>query len=336
MTDAGAQIPAVVEIDHSFFKAFDNAHFRMSAPPDEKPVFSAMLGEQEVALPLTGIIRELSLEEGDPLRIMVETIGKSLKFVSVLRAGDEVPAEVRTGEASWESGADHLEIASQRLTMQLVTWVSGRETMITDPLELQQLLEDPSTKDKVNEAFKEAADKLGLDDPDEVTTMVESFAEELAYVEALRSRFSHIRALFKSLTVLRQSYRDQNSVIDEIDPVVRLMKKPVADFQTKFDLADAQTGEIMSVLSKLDVQRDYIRDMRDELFARFEAWQPIVDQWHGVNPLDPPQGFNVGNALRDLYQFLAQRYLEADEWILMTSPKNSENGEMRYGGVMTW
>lgn len=335
MTDAGVQIPAVVELEHNFFKAFEDSHFRTSAPPDEKPVFSAMLGDQEVSLPLTGIIRELNLEEEDPLRIMIETIGKSLRFVSVLRPGDAVPAEVRTGEASWEAGVDHLEIANQRLTMQLVTWVSGRETMITDPSELQQLLEDPSTKQKVNEAFREAADRLGLDDPDEVTTMVESFAEELSYVEALRSRFSHIRALFKSLTILRQSYRDQNSVVDEIDPVVRLMKKPVADFQTKFDLIDAQTGEIMTVLSKLDVQRDYIRDVRDELFARFEAWQEIVDQWHGVDPLDP-QDFNIGNGLRDLYQFLAQRYLEADEWILMTAPKGGEKGELRYGGVMTW
>ena len=250
MTDAGAQIPAVVELEHNFFKAFDDSYFRISAPPEEKPVYCAMLGDQEVSLPLGGIIRELNLEEDDPLWIMIETINKSLQFVNVLRPGDDVPAEVRTGDASWEADADHLKIAHQRLTMQLVTWVSGQESMITDPLELQQLLDDPETKQKVNDAFREAADRLGLEDPDEVATMVESFAVELSYVEALRERFGHVRRLFNSLTVLRKSYREQNSMVDEIDPVLRLMKKPVADFQSSFELIDAQTGEMSRSMLK--------------------------------------------------------------------------------------
>ena len=335
MTDAGPQIPAVVELEHKFFKAFNDGYFRTSAPPEEKPVFCAKLGDQEVLLPLGGIVRELNLEEEAPLRIMLETIAKSLRFVTVLRVGDAIPAEVQTGDASWEAAPNHLEIAHQRLTMQLVTWVSGREAMITDPLELQQLLDDPDTKQKITDSFRAAADQLGLADPDDVATMVEEFAVELSYVEALRERYGHIRTLFNNLTVLRQSYSRQNSVIDEIDPILRLMKKPVSDFQTSFDLSDAQTGEIMTVLSKLDTQRDYVRDLRDELYVRFEAWQEIIDQWHGVDALDP-QDFNIGNALRDLYRFLAQRYMEADEWILMTSPKDASVGELRYGGVMTW
>ena len=335
MTDAGVQIPAVIEVEHGFFKAFNDPYFRTSAPPDEQPVFCAMLGDQEVSLPLGGIIRELSLEDDDPLRIMLETVAKSLRFVTALHFGDDVPAEVRTGEASWEPGADHLLIAHQRLTMQLVTWVSGRETMIIDPSELKQLFDDPANKQKVSDAFAEAASQLELSGSDEVATLVEGFAEELSYVEALRERFGHIRELFEKLVNLRKSYKDQNSIVDDIDPVLRLMKKPVAVFQAKFDLIDAQTGEIMAVLSKLDAQREYVRELRDELFVRFEAWQEIIDQWHGVDPIYP-QEFNIGNGLRDLYRFLAQRYMETDDWILMTSLKESGNGNLRYGGVMTW
>jgi len=295
----------------------------------------ANLGDQEVLLSLGGIARELELEEGDPLRVMLDTVAKSLQFVSALRPGDEIPAEVRTGEASWEAGADHLEIARQRLTMQLVTWVSGRETMITDPVELQQLFDDPSTKQKISDSFTEAAERLGVAGQEEVANMVEDFAVELSYVEALRERYIQIRNLFQKMEILRKNFQDQNSVIDEIDPVLRLMRKPVADFQNRFDLIDAQTSEIMTVLSKLDVQRDYVRGLRDELYARFEAWREIVVQWDGVDPLYP-QDFNVSNGLRDLYRFLAQRYMAADEWVLMAA-LNEENGaQNRYGGVMTW
>ena len=91
----------------------------------------------------------------------------------------------------------------------------------------------------------------------------------------------------------------------------------------------------MTVLSKLDTQRDYVRDVRNDLYVRVEAWQEIVDKWRGVDPLYP-QDFNIGNGLRELYRFLAQRYMEADEWILMTSPKGAGNGDFHYGGVMTW
>jgi len=335
VTDAEAQIPAVVELEHKFFKVFADPYFRISDPPEEKPVLCAMLGDQEVLLSLGGIARELELEADDPLQLMLNTVAKSLRFVTVLRPGDAIPAEVLTGEASWEAGVDHLNLARQRLTIQLVTWVSGRETMITDPYELQQLFDDPSTKQKITDAFNEAAARLGVAGQEEVANMVEGFAVELSYVEALRERYVQIRDLFQKMNVLRKNYHDQNSIIDEIDPVIRLMKKPVADFQSSFDLIDAQTGEIMTVLSKLDVQRDYVRDLRNDLYIRFEAWREIVDQWDGVDPLYP-QGFNIANGLRDLYRFLALRYMAADEWVLMTALKDDGSAQFRYGGVMTW
>lgn len=335
MSDGETPIPEVVELEHKFFNVFTDPHFRNAPPPREQPMLCATLGDQEVLLPIGGIIRELALADGDPLRVMLETIAKSLRFVSALQPGDPIPAEVRTGEASWEAAEKHMEIARQRLTMQLVTWVSGREEMITDPAELHQLFEDPETRQKVSDAFSEAAQRLGLADKDEVANMVESFAVELSYVEALRERFAGIKSLFEKILTLRKSYRDRNSIIDEIEPVVRLMKKPVGDFQTNFDLIDAQTGEIMTVLSKLDAQREYVRDLRNDLYVRFEAWQEIVDAWRDVDPLYP-QDFNIGNALRDLYRFLAQRYMEADEWVLMASLRDEDQGKMRYGGVMTW
>jgi len=242
---------------------------------------------------------------------------------------------LRTGDASWEAGADHLQVANQRLTMQLVTWASGRESMITDPCKLQQLLDDPGTKQKVTDAFRKAADQLRLDDPDEVAKMVENFAEELAYVEALRERFGQVHQLFQSLNKLRKSYLDQNGLVHEIDPVLRLMKKPIADYQSRFSRIDAQTGNILTVLSNLDVQRDYVSGVRNEMYVRLEAWQEIIERWRGVNPLYP-QDFNIGKGLRDLYRFLAQRYMEVDEWILMTSAKDTANSNLRYGGVMMW
>jgi hypothetical protein len=333
MNDAGAPIPDIVEIEHRFFKAFDDPYFRLSAPPNEKPIFCAKLGEQEVSLPLDGIIRELALEEDNPLRIMIQTIGKSLKFVTVLQFGDEVPAEIRNGDASWETEAKHFKIAQQKLTMQLVTWASGRESRVTDPEELQQFFDDPATKQKTNDAFSKAAEQLGLKDSDEVVKMVEDFALDLSYIEALRERFVQIVDLSSKLATLRKSYSQKNKLIDEIDPVLRLIKKPVADFRSGLEKVDVLTDAIITTLRQLDVGRERVRDIRNDLYVRIESWREIIDLWTGINPLDLQQ-FDAVNAVRNLHRFLAQRYLEVDEWVLLLKDNSAKgNG---YGGVMTW
>jgi hypothetical protein len=244
-----------------------------------------------------------------------------------------VPAELRNGKASWETDAKHLKIAQQKLKMQLVTWVSGRELRVSDPEELQRFFDDSATMQRTTEAFNKAAEQLGLEDPDEVVNMIEDFAVELSYIEVLNERFNQIAKLQLKLGSLRQSYSQQNKFIDEIDPVLRLIKKPVADFRSGLEKVDVQTDAIMTALKQLDVRRDVVRDVRNDLYVRIEAWRDIIDLWSDVDPEDS-QEIDVVKAIRDLYRFLAQRYLDVDEWVLMFK----ENGEIgnRYGGTMTW
>jgi hypothetical protein len=49
-----------------------------------------------------------------------------------------------------------------------------------------------------------------------------------------------------------------------------------------------------------------------------------------------PQDFNIANGLRDLYRFLAQRYMAAEEWVLMVALNDDNGTHHRYGGVMVW
>ncbi len=213
--------------------------------------------------------------------------------------------------------------------------MSGRESLITDPLELQQLFDDPATRQKVNDAFGEAAQRLGYDDPDEVARIVESFADELAYIEGLRARYAEVRAVYEKIRALRRKFRDQMAMIVEIDPILRLMKAPVEQFAQSFELVDAQTSEIMSVLSRVDTLRQYVREVRDDLYVRLLAWADVTGAWLELDP-DDPHAFSVTAMLRELYRFLAPRYMTADEWVLMSAPKDDDKENKRLGGVMVW
>ena len=330
MSDAQQAIPEIVELSHAFFKPFSDPHFRMSGSAGEQPVFSGQLGEQSIALPLKGIARELGIDENSKDGVMLVAVREALRYVTMLHFGDLMPAEMLTGNASWELEARHRDFSRQRVTMQLVSWLSGKEALITDPLELQQLFDDPGTKQKINDAFAEAARELGVADKEEVTQKVEILAEELAYIEALRDQFKAICSIEEKLVAFRQQFRNKASLVAEIDPILRLIGVPTKMLLATFDLVDAQTGEIMAVLKNLDAQTEYIREQRNDLHCRLMAWNDILKAWENIEPGTEP--YAMTDLLRDLYRFLAPRFMPVDKWVLVHAAETKE----KISTAMTW
>ena len=246
--------------------------------------------------------------------------------------------------ASWALAPRHKTIAYQRVSLQLVNWMSGTDEMITDPDQLLQLAEDPAIKKSINAAFGEVAERMGYgrDHKESVVKHVEELAEELAYIEALRDRFRRIKMMESKIQELRRLYGRERSVLEIADQVARLGERAVADFNAMFLEVDAQTGEILPVLKNLAAQIPYIRDKRDELHIRLMAWDEILDRWQHVEMRihrDNP------NLLRDTYKFLAPRFMMVQEWVLVTqlhAPGGKAAGQTgaaagkKMGSTMIW
>ena len=131
------------------------------------------LGGEEVILPLRGIRREFKIEEETPDDEMLELVSNGLDYVKALMPGDDLPPELLTGEASWEISDTHSQVAKQRISMQLVSWMSGEENLISDPEQLIQIADDPGVKEKINNAFNQAAEKIDADDANMVVDLIE-------------------------------------------------------------------------------------------------------------------------------------------------------------------
>ncbi|MGY8959837.1 MAG: hypothetical protein ACKVKG_10000, partial [Alphaproteobacteria bacterium] len=160
----------------------------------------------------------------------------------------------------------HKMFAYQRLSMQLVSWMSGGDEMqVTDPEQLLQIADDPATKAKITDAFNAAAKSLGFGDGDgeEVITRIEQLAEEICFIETLREKFREIIAIEGKLKKLKIVYGREQSVQDLLTPVTQLTVAARGEFEMKFDDIDGQTGEIISVLKNIDAQRLFIRQSRD-------------------------------------------------------------------------
>lgn len=214
-----------IVFDNKVFSRMEGSYFRKSEQSNE-PVFVVSLGGEEVTLPFKGLSREFGIEPTSHDDKMLRMIVESLDFVNFLVLGDNIPKEILTGEASWEVTEEHRRVAYQRLSMQLVAWMSGgEENQVTDPEQLLQIADDPATKQKVSAAFDEAAKSLGYGDgeTEKVIEDIEELAEEIAFIETLREKFRDVQMMEDKLKKLKTVFGRERSVQDLITPVARLI-----------------------------------------------------------------------------------------------------------------
>lgn len=336
-----------IRLDHWFFHKMEDVHFQLSGV-DQEPTLIAKYTKNDVVLAIRGIMKEFSIAEDSPDGQMLMMISKGLRYVKGLRIGDPLPKEITTREASWALSPKHREIAYQRVSLQLVNWMSGGDTMITDPEELLQIANDPAIRKNINTAFGEAAEKLGYgrDNKEAVVKHVEDLATELAYIEALRDRYRRVKVMEEKIQELRRLYAREKSVLEIADQVARLGDRAVKEFDKLFLEIDAQTGEILSVLRNLNAQVPYIRDKRDEIHIRLMAWDELLDRWKAAR-MEPNK--ENPNLLRDTYKFLAPRFMVVQEWVLMTKLQEHNTAQIKamsqmggtgshkkLGGQMKW
>lgn len=334
--EAGTNTPLddnVVGFEHKFFQSFEDIYFRLTDTGEAVAVIK--MASNEAVLGFEGIKREFSLTNDSHDGSMLDRVAEGLQFVRGLRMGDKLPKEILTREASWEPSERHLRIAHQRLTMQLVTWLTGNEHIFTSSEELMQIADDPQVKKNIQLAFSEAAEALGLgrDKREEVVRYIEILAKELAYIEAERDIYAEIKRIDDKVQGLRRLYSSDRGMIDTTDQVARLSQRALKVFQDYFDQVDAQTGEILAMLKNIDNQIEYIRKVRDELFRRLLPWEDIIPVWKTVFVVKSED--NIVR-IRDLYQFLAPRFMQVNEWVLVTKRGFEQGKKKPMGGVMRW
>lgn len=299
------------DFEHKVF-AISGAFFSVD-PGEKKPVLNITLGDLKASLTFTTLRESFGLaEDGHDVKLL-DVVAKGLKFVKIIMPGEQIPGELLDGRASWAVEDRHRLIARGRITVQLVSWVTGHEMIVVEASELEQIVEDPGTKERLKTAFQEIAKKLGVTEnaEDTITNMVGSLAQELSYIEALRDRFLHIRALSGNLAKAAQIYRTDRALVSEISRMQGLLKKPLTGYDSIFEQADAQTGEIVGALKSFDTTVHFIRKIRDDLRARLLDWEDLLRAWEET-PVEKSQ--KLEQMLKQTYRFLATNFIETKVW----------------------
>lgn len=302
---------------HKVFSIKD-AVFKLSST--EEPLFHVNLGDLKCGISVPSMRNEFGIQPDSDDGKLLALIEKALRFAKEIRPGDSIPKEILDGTCSWSVQDRHRKIAHNRMTVQLASWLSGGQADINDAAQLDKIASDPETKQRVQKAFAEAAEKIGLgrERAAEVIDRFETLARELAYIEALRERFQHVRLIMVKLSEMGQLYKTERAITEELVRVQMLMRNPDAEFQNDFGLVDAHTSEILTMLKKLDMQIAFIRANRDDLHYKLMKWDDLIGKWEGVKM---ERSEALENLMRATYRFVAQHYPVRSNWQLQNKKR---------------
>ncbi len=282
-----------------------------------KPKFLRPLGDDMAAIALTSLRQEFGIAEDSSDGQLLDIVAKSLKYVQEIRPNDSVPQEILDGSASWSVEERHRTAAHARIKIQLATLLTGREDQVIESDQIEQLVDDPEIKRRVQKAFRLVAEKLGLppEKKQEVINKIQQIGHELSFIEGLRERFTSITDIPPKLERLSKFYGNQTTTREELDRVKVLLRDAIEDIETVFDMVDAQTCEILTVLRSFDLHIGHIREARDDLHRRFMDWDEIIEPWKSEAGTE--RGDEVEQLIKQTYQLLAQKFAQAQEWALV-------------------
>lgn len=283
------------------------------------PIFQVALGDLHGVIEIAALQNEFNIgpdtHDGKLLGLAVA----GLRYVPDIKPGDSIPSEVLTGKASWSVKDKHRKIAEQRLQIQLLSWVSGKETVITDPVEIGNFLAQIENRDKLRSAFREAAVVLGFgaSNVEEVVKLLELLAREVCYIEGLRDRFAMVQMIVKRLAELAKSYGNDPNAKLELRRIQALVGTGIKEYSNLFLEVDGQTAEIIAALKTLERQISYIRKSRDDLHFLLMQWEPHIRSFENLPGRRTPESDKATSAL---YRFLAPRFTEGKSLL-----KNRQN-----------
>jgi len=330
------RLAKTVAFQHSFFSTFPNTQFRMDSD-NRVPVVAFEMAEQQAILPFDGVKREFQISEYTEDGVMLNAVAQALKFVSLLKVGDSIPAEVLGGNLDGTFQPQNLEAAKQRITAELVGWNLSAEVPRSDPALMRGFVAQYVDDETVRYSLLRLAAHFGFaaDGASRLADTIDKIAHETAYIEALRERCSVVGGLGNKLVTYRRDFAGYPAVTWEVDPVIRLIRESMRTYRGKFEEVDNLLGEIVTLFGDFASVRGILLNAREDLLQRMIPWDAVTREWNEL-PLKDLDTFEVIPRLRELYRFLAARYVPADDWELILSGRKLDKDNKSQGKTVTW
>ncbi|MCM0019454.1 MAG: hypothetical protein NBV67_05635 [Tagaea sp.] len=299
--------------DHKIF-TLPNVKF-IREPDRLEAGLSMELGEHRAFLS-TAILLKMFPEMSEDDKKLIGTVVRSLAYVGEIQPGDSIPNEILDGSASWKVDPIHKDRARGRIVAALLAQDGGDldEGLITGGLTPR--LAQPGFKEKLDSEHNRLLASMGVpaDQSAEYKSRFEKVAREFAYIEGLRDRYAQVSSIVDKLAKTAKTYRNSGALSEEIYRVRILIKKPVEEYHTLFQNADAQTAEIRNVARKTAEIVDFTRATRDKLHQKLLIWDSVVAGWKSEHV--EGRSRRLETLIKNTYRFVAHYFPADEQWTL--------------------
>lgn len=321
MTALETAEPQRCELENRAFKVLGEPLF-LRKQDGAEVMMRVQLGETQALVPLATIKQEAGIADDTADGRMIVLIMKSLAFVQFLHLGDDLPAEVLSGEASWTVGEEFCELALAKLEYGLVRHLELSEDGLddVDGQTLVACVNDPAFRPRVSDAIRKSAEVLGLPDENTLFDLVAQLAIEMSFIEALRAQMlQEIEALAFRLGELKFRMLGDSQRQGMLSQTRRMIDCAIAKISERFADFDAQTGEVVAVLRQVTAQTAFIRSRRDELYMTYRGWKDLLAKWSACKARSLDQCWTL---TEETYRFLAPRFMAFHEWKKVTEQRS--------------
>jgi len=309
-------------LDPSTHFLFENKVFKIAGAYfsltniTKQPVFNVPLGDMRGALSFETLCANFGIPEDSQDYALLRIVERSLGFVKVIRPGESIPRELLDGTASWSVSDRHRLIARARLAMRLMAWISGSTNVGNEALALEDMVDNPEVKARVQAAIDQLAQNMGLptERRQEVVDKIDAYGHELAYIEALRERYGHVKSIVGNIQLIKKFYPKERLMLEELNQMINLFKEPLTEFETIFREVDAQSVDIAKLMRNFQASVNSAREGRDRLHIGLSDWDDMIRHWEHARP---GRSTEIEALLKRTYQFLAQRYMTGRVWSRM-------------------
>jgi len=310
---AGGPPPETLIISNPEFATLAGPVFQR-ASSDGAPIITVPMGNTAYSITLPALRRQLGIAAASADGRMLDKIAEALDFVSVLRAGDSLPAEVKTGDASWSAEPAHLRRASTRLRLRLVAWHRHGKV---DPgpkgdAILDRLERDPDLPHLILAAIRRTQCEPGLPDGPEIVARLEAISWELSFIEALRERLhDRLAAIAGAIDTATHGLRNDRQHGDMRLQVRRLLRAAIAQVAQRLNQLDATCANVVAMVRDPASCRAIIRADRDWLYRTKRKLVPLFSAWEGA-----PDGMDdqFWPRMATTYRTLAPLFMATQEW----------------------
>lgn len=279
------------------------------------------MGEREGVVTLVTLRRRLDIADRSPDGQMLDRIGEALDFVNEIHPGDPFPAEILSGEASWQPDAGHRHIATRQLREKLIQWLHATGTPGSASItaaDFDRADRDPVLRERIHAAFDQVANQLGLPDVLGAITALENLTSDLAYIEALRERLLvTLRQTARKLDLIGRDRHGSGANTEMLTMVRRLCQTALQRIGQRLSIVDALSDDIIAALGGGSGQQTLIRSCRDWLYRTQRVFAPILAEWDAA-PAEIDEQF--WGRLARTHRLLAPRFMILQEWKRFRAP----------------